>query len=267
MDFLATPASVLLLTLLILTILLTVLYLPRARSGRLPQFRALPGIADLRARVGAVAEEGTPLHVATGANQSTIGTITPSAESIASLLIAQRVAAETTRRGGRLAATSGDIVAHTALRGTIHEAHRAAGFGDDYDADRVQLVAQNTPVAYAVGVAARYETQPIAASMVAGAYGAEALLITEEGAARNVPQIAAASSLNALPVLQLSADATLIGEELFVAEAYLSDAAAPKARILSVDALRWVVLVLLAAGLIWQLLALFVPTLGLPTLQ
>jgi hypothetical protein len=267
MDFLATPAFVLLLTLLILTLLLTLLYVLRARSGRFPTFRPLPGIADLRARFGAVAEEGRPLHVATGTNQATVGTITPSAESIASLLIAQRVAEETARRGGTVAATSGDIVGHTALRGTIHSAHRAAGFGGDYDADRVQLVAQNTPVAYAAGVAARYETQPVAASVVAGAYGAEALLITEEGAARNVPQLAAAASLTALPVLQLSADATLIGEELFVAEAYLSDAAGPKARILTVDALRWVVLVLLVVGLIWQLLALFVPALGLPALQ
>lgn len=266
MEFSVSPASVLPLILLAVTLPLTIFYALRVRTGRIPAFRALPGIAALRARFSDVAESGRPLHIATGANQSNTGASNPTAETLASLLIAQRIAEETTRRGGKVAASSGDIVAHAALRGAIHNAYRQAGFGSDYRAEQVQLLAQNTPVAYAAGVAARYEAENFAASVVAGKYGAEALLIGEEGAMRDLPQVAAATSLDALPVLAISADATLIGEDLFAAEAYLSDATRPKARLLTHDALRWIIVVLLLAGIVWQLLAALMPNLGLQPL-
>ena len=264
MPFLATSASVLQLTLFIVALLLTAVYALRARSGRLPHFRSLPGIDHLRALFSEESESGRALHVATGAGRfSATGT---SAETFAGLLIAQRVAEATTQGGGHVTATSGDIAAHAALRGTIHSAYRRAGFGADYQPRSVQLAAQHAPVAYAAGVAARYAAEPIAASVVAGNYGPEALLISEEGMERRIPQFAATTSLAALPVLTLSADTTLVGEELFAAEAYLSDAPAPKARLLTQDALRWAILALLLGGVVWQLIALLQPELGLPLL-
>ncbi|PLS78733.1 MAG: hypothetical protein CYG59_16965 [Chloroflexi bacterium] len=264
MVFPSTPAAVLLLLLLVSTALLVLVFALRVRSGRLPVFRPLPGITRLRTLFGEVAESGQPLHVATGPNQGSIAQVTPTAETLGSLLIAQRIAQETTKRGGTVMATSGDIVAHAALRGTFHQAYRQAGFASDFRPENVQLVAQNTPAAYAAGVAARYRVAPPAASVAAGSYGTEALLITEEGAAHGIPQVAAATSLAALPVLALSAEATLIGEELFAAEAYLSDSAAPKARLLTQDVLRWLVIALLLGGLLWQVLA---PVLNLPELS
>jgi hypothetical protein len=264
MPFLATSTSVLQLTLFIVALLLTAVYALRVRSGRLPHFRPLPGIDRLRALFSDVSESGRPLHVATGAGRFASTGVT--AETVASLLIAQRVAEATTERGGHVAATSGEIEAHAALRGTLHGAYRQAGFGADYQPRTVQLVAQQTPVAYATGVAARYAAEPMAASVVAGNYAAEALLISEEGAARGIPQFAATTSLAALPVLALSADTTLVGEDLFAAEAYLNDGPAQKARLLTQDALRWVILVLLLGGMVWQLIAVLQPELGLPPL-
>jgi hypothetical protein len=263
MLFPTTPASILLLLLLGITVLFIVAFALRARSGRLPFFRPLPGIARIQAHLADVAESGKPLHVATGANQGSVAATAPSAETLASLLIAQRIAEQSTKRGGNVAATSGDIVSHTALRGTLHQAYRQSGFASDFRGDSVQLVAQNTPVAYAAGVTARYVVEPVAVSVAAGSFGTEALLITEEGASHDVPHIAATSSLGALPVLALSASATMVGEELWAAEAYLSDDAAPKARLLTHDALRWLLIALLLIGIAWQLLA---PSFGLPSL-
>lgn len=256
MLFPTDPASILLLLLLGLTPLLVLGFALRVRSARVPVFRALPGIARFRTLFSDVAESGRPLHVATGANQGSAAATAPTAETIGSLMIAQRIAEQTTKRGGTVAATSGDIIAHLALRGTLRQAYRGAGTVSDFQADDVQLVAQNSPAAYAAGVSARYAAEPIAASVAAGNYGSEALLIPEEGAAHAIPHLAAATTLSALPVLALSADATLIGEELFAAEAYLSDAVAPKARLLTHDLLRWLLVALLLGGLGWQLLAL-----------
>lgn len=257
MQLLPIPELVLLLTLLVMTLLLVLFFAARIRSGAAPAVRPLPGIDRFRARLGQVAESGQPIHVATGSGQ--FGTPGATAETIASLMIAQRIAEETTQRGGNVAATTGEIIGHAAVRGAMRRAYRQAGFVSEYQPQRVQLVAHNDATAYAAGVAARYAADDVAASVIAGNYGAEALLITGEGAARNIPQVAAASSLAALPVLALSADATLIGEELFAAEAYLSAAAAPKARLEAHDALRWLLALLIVAGIMWQLLALFLP--------
>lgn len=250
MLFSATPASIVLLILLGFTLLFTLLFVARARSGRLPTFRALPGMDRLRTIVSDVAETSQPIHVATG--NGVVNTPSPTAETIASLLIAQRVAEIAAPQGSQVTATNGDIVAHLAVRGTIHQAYEQAALGGNMRSDQAQLVAQNTPTAYAAGVAARYGVEPAAASVVAGNYGPEALLIPEAGAAQGIPQIAAATSLAALPGLALSADHTLIGEELFAAEAYISQTSAPKARLLTHDALRWLIVVLLVVGLIIQ---------------
>lgn len=260
-----SPETILVLALLLLTLLSVLIAALRARSGRLPAVRPFPAIDRLRTRLSDVAESGLPVHIATGSGES--GAPNPSAETLASLTLAQRIAEAATQRGGTVAATSGDAVSHLALRGTFHNAFRQAGFASEYQPSSVQLVAHTTPVGYAAGVAARTHADPPIASVIAGRYGGESLLISEEGAAQHIPQIAAATTTSALPVLTLSADQTLVGEELFAAEAYLSDTASSRARLVSHDWLRWLIVALLIGGLIWQILALFVASLGLPVLM
>jgi hypothetical protein len=62
----------------------------------------------------------------------------------------------------------------------------------------------------------------------------------------------------------LSVEQTLIGEEIFVAESYLSDDPASDARLRTHDALRNAVILLIIAGLAYSLLH---PLLGLPALS
>ena len=58
------------------------------------------------------------------------------------------------------------------------------------------------------------------------------------------------ASTTALPLAYLTSEGTLIGEELFVAEAYLSRTAPPQARLLTQDALRTVIIVAIAILLV-----------------
>jgi hypothetical protein len=181
------------------------------------------------------------------------------------LQISDRLAELAIRRGGSTIVTSGDIVNHLAVRGTLHRVYREAGQSHDYRATQAALVAHQAPIAYAAGVAARYRDQPIDMSVVVGEYGAEALLISEEGNRQRLPQISGTTSLSALPVLTLSTTATLVGEELFAAEAYLSDAASPKARLQTLDLLRFVVVLLIILAIVYRLLDATLG-LGLPAL-
>jgi hypothetical protein len=235
----------------------------RAANGRLPAFRPLRGVASLLRRGEDLVETGRPIHLATGSNER--GALGASAETIASLHIAQRIAEYAARQGGTVAISSGDAVAHAAARGTAHRAYKQSNFMTEYRGHEPQLLAHQVPTAYAVGVAQQTASEQSDADVIVGNYGSEALLIAAEGVGRGAPQLAGATSPSALSALTLSADATLVGEELFVAEAYLVHDRAPKARLLTHDMLRWIVILLIVAGMVYQL-ANSVLALGLPSL-
>ncbi len=246
-----------------LAVILTALHHTRIRRGRTPVVRPLRGTAEVDRRLREIAEVGRPLHVATGTGRP--GTIGVTAETIASLSIAQRMAERAARRGGDVVVTNGDAVAHVASRGVLRQAYRRAGLAVEYHGSAAQLVAHQAPIPYAAGVAQRYASDAIDSSVVVGNYGSEALLIGEEGARRRLPQVSGATSLTALPALTLSTDATLVGEELFAAEAYFAEGPAPMARLLTQDGLRRVVVLLIVLGIAFQIANNWLG-LGLPSL-
>ncbi|MCS7158774.1 MAG: hypothetical protein N0A16_13765, partial [Blastocatellia bacterium] len=67
------------------------------------------------------------------------------------------------------------------------------------------------------------------------------------------PQVAGATTSTALPLMYLTADGTLIGEEVYAAEAYLARAPEAQGRLLTHDALRTVVIVAIVVLALWQL--------------
>lgn len=242
-----------LLLIVFLVIVLTLLYHARAldrrrTSGRRP----LPALAALRRGLGSGAETGRAIHLSPGSGA--IGARTTTAETIAGLLAAERTATEAALSGIPVIASSGDAVAHLALRGALRQAYQRVGLGQDYDAANVQFLAQQDPMAYASGVAALYGRQRFEASQLIGSFGYEALLATEIGAQLDVPQVAGATTSTALPLLYLTADGTLIGEEIYAAEAYLSRAPESQARLLTHDALRTVAIVTIVVLALWQAL-------------
>jgi hypothetical protein len=161
---------------------------------------------------------------------------------VAGLLAAERVASEAALNGAPILVSSGDAVAHLALRGSLRQAYQRAGLGQDYDPVNVQLLAHQDPMAYSSGVTTLYGRQNLEASQLIGVFGQEFLLASEVGAQREVPQLAGATTTAALPLVYLTADGALIGEEIFAAEAYLARSPAPLARLLTQDTLRTVVI-------------------------
>lgn len=246
-----------------LAVLFTWFYHARIRHGKIPAVRQLRGMAEMDRRLRDIVEAGRPVHIATGSSQP--GAIGTTAETLASLLITERLAENTVRRGGNTIVTNGDAVAHVATRGLLRRAYRQPGLGKEYHGSAVQLVAHQSPIPYAAGVTQRFANEAIDMGVVVGNYGAEALLIGEEGAQRRIPQVSGATSLSALPALTLSTDATLIGEELFAAEAYLTRPGPPIARLLTQDALRRALVLLIVLGIAYQLASTWLE-LNLPSL-
>jgi hypothetical protein len=247
------------LALLILAIVAALVWLHHAQAlaGRIQSRRALPAFKIMQNALARGAETGRAIHISPGAGA--IGSRATTAETVVGLLAAERVADAASRNGAPLLVSSGDAVAHLALRGTLHRVYQDAGQGQNYEPGNVQLLAHQDSAAYATGVMTLYGRQKLEASQLLGSFSQEFLLAGEDGAQRGFPQVAGATSTAALPVMVLSAQETLIGEEIFAAEAYLSDDPASDARLRTQDALRNAVIWLLIAGLIYSLIQPFVP--------
>lgn len=262
MPLLNLPVETIFVLLVALVVaLLTLWHHARTFAGHIPARRPLPALDALRSALGRGAETGRPIHLSPGAG--TVGDRATTAETIVGLLAAERVAGEAALNGAPILASSGDAVAHLALRGTLRQTYRRAGQSQDYNPANIQLLAHQDSMAYAAGVTAVYARQRLEASQLLGSFGAEFLLLGEEGAQRDIIQVAGTTSTSGLPVMFLSAHSTLIGEEVFAAEAYLSTTTTPQARLMTQDVLRTIVIALIVVGLIYSLLQ---PVLGLPTL-
>lgn len=259
------PQALLILLVTLVVVAMTWLHHARVISGKLPARRPLPALDSLRNALGRGAETGRSLHVSPGAGQigAGSGTRSSTAETLAGLLVAGRVAEEAALNGAPILVSSGDAIAHLALRGVVRQAYQMAGQTQDYDAARVQLLAHQDGLAYASGVTTLYGRQQIEASALVGGFGQEFLLIGEDGAQRQLPQIAGTTSSTALPMMMLTTPSTLIGEEIFAAESYLATEPAAQSRLMTQDVLRTVVILLVISGFIYGLLQ---PSLGLPPL-
>ncbi len=241
--------TLLLLIVVLLVVILTLLHHARAIAGKRPiSRRPLPGLESIGRALARGAETGRAIHLSPGSGA--IGARSSTVETVAGLLAAERVATEAALNGAPLLASSGDAVAHLALRGTLRQAYQQAGLGQDYDPVNVQLLAHQDPMAYASGVTTLYGRQKLEASQLIGSFGQEVLLASEDGAQRGVPQIAGATSTTALPLIYLTVEGALIGEEIYAAEAYLARSQAPLARLLTQDTLRTVIIVAIVVLLI-----------------
>ncbi len=262
MPLLPLPeATILVLIVTLVVLILTLWYHARIHAGRVPTRRPLRALDIMYAALGRGAETGKAIHLSPGAG--TIGDRVTTAETVVGLLAAQRVANEAAFNGAPVLMSSGDAVAYLALRGVMRQAYQAAGQSQEYRSASVQLLAQQDQTAYATGVAAIYARQPFEASQLIGSFGQEYLLVGEEGTQRQVPQLVGSTSPVALPLMLLTTSNTLIGEEVFAAEAYLATTPTPQARLLTQDFLRTVVIILIVGGLVYSLLQ---PSIGLPPL-
>lgn len=247
LSIIGTPAF----HLIVMLVAITWFYHARALQGQLPARRPLPALDTVRSALARGAETGRPIHISPGGG--TVGYRTTTAETVVGLLAVERVAVEAARNGAPLLVSSGDAVAHLALRGSLPRTYRRAGQPQDYHSDNVQMLAHQDSTAYVTGVMTIYGRQQLEASQLVGSFGQEFLLCGEDGAQRGIPQVAGATSTAALPVMLLTTPDTLLGEEVFAAEAYLTDERIASARLRAQDALRFVVVIMIVGGFLYSL--------------
>ena len=190
-------------------------YIDRARSGEEIYLRTIPGLKAIEEAVGRATEMGKSVLFVPGISDL------DQVETITGLNILGHVAEHTAKYETSLNVPVSKSIVMEAGREVCKEAYLRAGRPDLYYDNMVHYVTEEQ-FAYTAGVTGIMEREKPAACFYLGKFYAESLILAEAGNSIGALQIAGTGSYSQIPFFVTACDYTLIGEEFFVASAYLS---------------------------------------------
>ncbi len=230
--------------------LLTILLRAFVRSRHGLPVRPITGYTTAPRVQGRSIETGQSLHISLGT--SGIGGA-DTAAALAGLTFLQAISDEAVACDSPPLITTSEpttlILAQDALRRSYVRQHNLQG----YDPRSVRFVAA-APIPYAAAVMDTLAHEDISSNIMVGAYGTEAALIVEEGACQGLTQIVGTSDVTSLSLLYPSTDHLLVGEEMFVAGAYIGPEVAHLSSLVAQDFFRWVMVVAILVSALLGLL-------------
>ncbi len=191
------------------------IYVYLAGKGKEMFIRKIAGIDAVEEAVGRATEMGRSVLFVPG-----IGDM-DDVQTIAGLTILGSIARLTAEYETRLDCPVSKSLVMAVGRETVREAYYAVGKPDHYSDDIVHYITdeQFGYVAALDGIMVRDKP---AACIYMGAFFAESLILAEIGNSIGAIQVAGTAMPTQIPFFFVACDYTLIGEELFAAQAYLS---------------------------------------------
>lgn len=183
------------------------------------RIRPLASFQDLRSETGRAAEGGGTIHIAIG-NGGLIGE--DAVTSLAALEVVEELADTAVLYNAPPIITVGDPTLLPLAQDILRRAYERHGLVKRYNPDQVRFVAPS-PMAYAASAANIVMTEDVMSNAMIGAFGPEVSLITDAGARRDLPQLAAAAAPDALGALYPVTDRLAVGEELYAAGAQMTE--------------------------------------------
>ncbi len=239
---------------LVVFLVLFVIYLwsagwARPGKGRAFPLRIIPGYDATREGLASAAETGNAVHTSPGAGGVGSGGVTTVA-TLAGLNIVESMARVGAITGAPVQATTNDAIAYALTDNAVRRGYRRAGWSVESENAGARFLTHNDPLAYAAGVSDVVYQYNVSQAVMAGQFGPEVLLITEAQRRQGAQQIAGSSDAQALALMTITTDHTLVGEEIFASGAYLERRTSHVASLLAQDGLRWIIIVLIIAGFI-----------------
>jgi hypothetical protein len=211
----------------------------RRRRG-LVALRVIPAYADLPNRIGEAIEADQAVHVSFG-SAGLGGSTTLLALANAELLY------QTTRRaviGSQSPVlTVGDPTALALGQDTLRRAYASRRLVDRYRLSSIHWYpAGNRSLAFAAALTGILADDRIGVSVLGGSFGTELALPAEMALRRGQSLIATSDQPEGQAVAYVVSDQPLIGEEVFAAGAYLDGRAAQLGALVTLDVLRWLLI-------------------------
>ena len=146
--------------------------------------------------------------------------------------------------------TSGDGTLMLAAQDSLRGAFNSAGRPAEYEPNLAQFIAApDFATAYAAGASDVVNSEKLGSNLLLGHFGPEVAIIAEAGERKELQQVIGSDDPTALALAVTATDNVLLGEELFVAGAYLQGDPAQVASLQLQDVMRVIAIVgiLLAA--------------------
>ncbi len=233
----------------LLTTIATYYYLSwlNKEKGFVPKIRKIAALDAMEEAVGRAAEMGRPVHVSPGTPGAAESI---EAQTIAGLAVTSHVSRLCARNGVPVIATASRPELLPVLQEIVKEAYKAEGVGEAYNDENVRFLSDNSN-AYAGGVQGIVEREECAANIIVGKlYGTANVLFGRATVAGKTIQIGGTAYYLVVPHLVVTCDYVLMGEEVFVAEAYLNQDPKQLITVFAQDIFKIISLGLLIIGLL-----------------
>jgi len=221
-----------------------VVYLYQARSGRRHIYiRRLPGLDKIEEAIGRAVEMGRPVWFVPG-----IGWLADPGTLTAFGLL-ERTASLCARYDVRLLVATAAPEMVPVLTNIVREAYRAENKLEDYKEDDIRFL-PGGQFYFAIAAMGWMRREKIAASLLFGAFYAEALMLSETAQHLGAVQIAGTQSAMQIPFLIATCDYVLIVEEYLAAHAYLMREPVHLASIRTQDMVKVLMMGIIVLGVI-----------------
>ncbi|MCI0708647.1 MAG: hypothetical protein L0154_00650 [Chloroflexi bacterium] len=206
---------------------------------RVPPLRVISGYTAMPAAVDASVEQARPVHVSPGSvrigQESTLS-------ALASLAIIYNLVERQAFMDHMPLATVSDPVMLVTVQDALRKAYIERNNRSTYRSNATVWFPQTErSLAFGAGAAGFASDVRAYANILMGQFGSELAYIGETSARHNQIFIGHSTQLEGQAIAYAQSDALLIGEELFVGEAYLNpDKSLDVGGVVALDVLRWV---------------------------
>ncbi len=191
----------------------------RISSGRPIGLRPLSGYAALKTQSGRAVESGRGAHFSLG-RASLASQASPA--SIAALTSLDYLTKDGCASDVPPLTTSGDGTLMLAAQDSLRGAFKSAGRPGEYQPRMAQFLAgSDFAAAYAAGASDVVNSETLGSNLLLGHFGPEIAIIAEAGKRKQLDQVIGSDDPTAMALAVTATDKVLLGEELFVAGAYL----------------------------------------------
>jgi len=216
------------------------------RRGHKPGLRQIRAFDMVKGLMGRTVESGRPLHLSLGvgglANQTT-------ADTLAGLAVLQSLSEQGAETGFPPTVSMADPMALLFAQNVVRRAHAGRPLGVEEATRQLRWIAPQ-PAAYAAGVMNILDAEQVDSNVMVGYFGDEYLLMGETAARHGMAHLGGTSNPNTLPFIYISAQQTLLGEEIYAAGAYLKNIPTHLASLVAQDAMRWLVALVILGGVL-----------------
>ena len=223
-------------------------------KGKVSKMRSLAGLQAIPESIGKAAETNRPVHYTPGTVGFSGGVVGYAAQTFAGLSVLSHVSKLTAKYKVPLYVTVayGELI--PVVESVVRESYASEGRADAVSTEThvlyFPIALSNAP--YASGVLGLFERIKPASNIMIGGFYFEALAISEQGFVQGAIQIAGTAMTHQIAFFVAACDYTLIGEEIFVAGAIVSQDATLLGSITGQDLLKIIVIAMLVGGFILQ---------------